>query len=93
MSAVRIFNLQEKDTRAQRFLDDIGPVGERSPYENVMESVDLSGIKSKLNQASQKARRTTATVEHIIVLAEVIMTELEQVQREIQDLKRSRRWP
>ena len=93
MLPTRVIDIRSRrENRAERFLDDFGGSVQKGNNETDMtESLDLSSLRSRFNQASQQAKKTPATVQHLVILAEVVMAALDEIRIKMGDLRRSQR--
>jgi hypothetical protein len=91
MKVAKMFDYRdERKTRAQRFIESSDSTCTDAGHTIVAESVDLSGLKSKLNQASQKTKKTPVTTQHLTVLADVVLTKLQEILKKVENPRISR---
>ncbi len=80
----------QKETRADEFLDDyVEPMGKKVLCKPMMESAELSELISQLNQVSQQSKMIPVNEKHLVVLAKGMMSMLEKILSEIDQMKKS----
>ena len=80
------------DTRAERFVDDyVEPIERKGGRANMMESAELSALKSRLNQVSGRSKNILVSTEHLVVFAEAVMNVLEVISKDIKMLQQQKR--
>ncbi len=82
----------QKETRAERFVDGCArPVKRKGAREDMTEGAESSQLRSRLNQVSAQSKSFPVNVEHLIALGETVITMLDKIMSEIEDIKKSQR--
>jgi len=80
------------ETRADEFLDGHGETTGRKVYhQRMMESGEVSQLRSRLNQVSAQSKNIPVSVEHLVALAETLVKLLDKILYGIEDVKKLQR--
>ena len=81
----------QKETRAQRFVDNYAKPMKGNALDNLTESAELSALRSRLNQVSQQSKSIPINLGHLLALAETIISILDKIISGIEAIKASQR--